>query len=174
MNAAPEDERLGAAPPPDSVAVHPIVAADAAVGRVAARLGVEYVLRTLQLMNQMAGDDLVTSIVLYTVLAGNVLHLDKNPRTANRFDSLEDSPPDAVRRPISVLSVSGSLGLPYETVRRHVKKLVKRGRLVRVKGGLVGPSAAVEGPGQEAAMLANVANVRRFYRALKRAGFQPD
>jgi hypothetical protein len=175
MNAAPGDEPVHYAPAAtDAVAVHPVVAADAAVGRIVARLGVEYVLRTVQLMSQEAGGDLTTSVVLYAALAGNVGHLDRNPATAGQFDSLQDLPPDELRRPISVLAVANSLGLPRETVRRHVSKLVKLGRLVRVKGGVVGPAITHQGADQEKAMLTNVANVRRFFRGLKRAGFDFD
>jgi hypothetical protein len=174
MNAGPEDQSVGEAATTDAVAVHPVVAGDAAVGRIVARLGVEYVLRTLQLMSEEAEGDLITSIVLYAVLAGNVGHLDRNRAMMGQFSSLEDLPPDDVRRPVSVLAVSRSLALPYETVRRHVSKLVKLERLVRVKGGVVGPASGAQGTQQETAMLTNVANVRRFFRSLRRAGVAFD
>jgi hypothetical protein len=156
------------------VVVHPVVAADAAVSRLAARLSTQYFLLMAEMVSRRAEGDLVTGLVLRAVTAGNSGYLDQDPDTFGQYASLEDVPPDDVRRPVSISTVAGSLGLPYETARRHVSKLVKAGLCIRVRGGVVAPSANMQGPWEHQAMLANMASLRRLYRALKRAGVTFD
>jgi DNA-binding transcriptional ArsR family regulator len=156
------------------IAVHPVAAADAALGRVAARLSTLYFLRSAKMISDLAGGDLIEALIMHGIMAGNFGHIDQGPNNTAQFTSLEDVPPDDVRRPISVLAVAGSLGMPYETVRRHVKRLVKAGRCVRVKGGVIAPVARLQRPETDAAILNNMANLRRLYRALKRAGVEFD
>jgi hypothetical protein len=154
----------------EAVSVHPVAAADAAIGRIAARLGIEYFLRTAQVISRDGDGDLITAIVLYAILAANVGYLDQGPKEPGRFAGLEDKPPDEVRRPVSILAVAGSLGMPYETTRRYVTKLMKSGRCVRVQGGVFIPASALQGAADDSDTLTNVANLRRLYRGLKRAG----
>jgi hypothetical protein len=156
------------------VVVHPVAAADAAVSRLAARLSAQYFLRILEMVGEHAGGDLMAGLVLRAITAGNTGYLDQEPNTFGQFASLEDIPPDDVRRPISISAVAGSLGLPYETTRRHVSKLVKTGQCVRVRGGVVAPSAKMQGPWEHQAVLANLASLRRLVRTLKRAGVDFD
>jgi DeoR/GlpR family transcriptional regulator of sugar metabolism len=66
------------------------------------------------------------------------------------------------------------MGLPFETTRRHVNKLVQAGRCVRVRGGVIVPTQVLQHPKTNEATLANVTNVRRFLRALKAAGVTAD
>jgi hypothetical protein len=162
----------GGEPKTDPVAVHPVVVADAALGRVVARLSTEYVLRSAKLLSELTNGDLVAGLVLHVIITGNINYIDNDPKTAGRYASIEDIAPDEARRPISVLSVAGSLGLPYETTRRCVSKLIKAGLCIRVRGGVIAPSAVMEDPRDNQAILANMANVRRFCRALKRVGME--
>ncbi len=163
-----------------NVQTHPSVAADAAVARTAARLGVEYVLRTIAIMSEYGDGDFITALVYFAVASGNTVHLDQDPQTAGRYSGLDSVPSDDKRRPVSVLALAGSLGLPYETARRHAAKLVKAGTLVRVRGGLLVPEAVIRGEsGGESAeenpnAMINVGNLRRLYRGLRRAGFAFD
>jgi hypothetical protein len=77
--------------------------------------------------------------------------------------------PDSARRPISILAVANSLGMPYETVRRHVNQLVKEGRCAKMKGGVVFPASRVGTPASDAAVVENMDSVRRFSRTLPTA-----
>jgi hypothetical protein len=156
------------------VIAHPVAAADAAVGRLAARLSTQYFLRMSQSVSSHAGGELVTGLVLRAVTVGNSAYLDQDPETFGQFASVDDLPPDDVRRPVSVSAVAASLGVSYETARRHVSKLVTAGLCIRVRGGVVAPSANMQGPWEHQAMLANMASLRRLYRALKRAGVDFD
>jgi hypothetical protein len=157
-----------------SVGIHPTLAADAAKARVAVRLCTEYFLRTAQLLTEHAGGDLLTAVILRAIVAGNIGYLDDDLEKSSVYGSLENVPPDDLRRPISVLAVSRSLSLPFETTRRHVKKLIGAGLCIKVKGGIVAPSSTMRGPREDQAVLANMANLRRLFRALKRAGVMFD
>jgi hypothetical protein len=158
----------------DQVAVHPVAAADAAVGRIASRLTVEFFLRTTRLVSEMAGGDIVRALILRAIIAGNISHIDHDPANPPRYTAIDDVPPDELRRPVSVLAVAGSLGLPYETTRRCVNKLVKEGLCVRVKGGVIAPAAKHIQPVDHRAIRTNMANLRRLFSGLKQAGVKFD
>jgi len=138
--------------------------------RAAVRLSDEYVLRALRLINDLAGGELLTAIIFRAIIAGNIGYLDANTAEAAPYSDMATLPPDHMRRPVSVLSVADSLGLPYETTRRHVRKLIKAGHCRREGRGVIAPATALTGPASEAAMHANLANLRRLFRGLNRAG----
>jgi hypothetical protein len=114
----------------------------------------------------------LTGLVNLALVQANVAHLD---RAGSGFASLDSVPPDEVRRPVSVLALSASMGLPYETTRRHVAKMVKTGQCQRVKGGVIVPAAVVEEDTRRSEMLEqNMINLRRLYRNLRNAGVPLD
>src|SRR5258705_13178857 len=101
--------------------------------RLASRLSSDYLLRSLALLQEMGWGDFMTTLVALAIVQTNVGHLDATGESG--------PPPDPVRRPVSVLALSGALGLTYETTRRHVAKLIETGVCVRVKGGVIMPAA---------------------------------
>lgn len=137
---------------------------------VAARLSGGYILRTYQLMSQETEGDLILSLIFRAIIAANVDHLDKNLASGPQFCGADDQPPDNLRRPVSVLAIADSLGLSYETVRRHVLKLMESGRCIRVKGGVVVPASALHDEDHRRSLQINLVNLRRLYRSLKLAG----
>jgi hypothetical protein len=142
--------------------------------RAAVRLSDEYFLRALRIIVDMAEGDMITAIVFRAVVAGNIGYLDAHAAEAALYADVETVPPDRLRRPVSVLSVSGALGLPYETTRRHVRKLIASGRCRMERTGVIAPAEGMVGPAEEAAILANLANLRRLFRGLKKAGVELD
>lgn len=157
-------EPLGPDPAPDSVP------AGTEGVRVAARLGSDYFLRSLSLLQGLGWGDLMTSLVCMAILQANVGHLDAPGGPGRQFADGDPRPPDDVRRPVSVLAVAANLGIPYETARRHVAKLIKAGLCVRVSGGVMMPAEAMDTPAHREVQRANVANLRRLYRNLAAAG----
>ena len=154
--------------PPGFVVAEPTQStADA---RLSARIAGEFVLRTLMTAAEAHGGDIVPTIVLFCIVAANTSHLNERHGSAARHRDLEDSPQDSDRRPVSVLALSISLGMPFETTRRHVNALIARGACVRVSGGVIVPNSLINSEANVRAMLAVAANVRRFARDLKRAG----
>jgi hypothetical protein len=156
------------------MAVQPTRASDAAVARVVARLTGQYFLRFARQAAEAEGGDFMNALVLHAILAGNNGARDNDPKQADHFRSLQDVAPDSSRRPVSILAVANSLGLPYETVRRCVNRLIKSGRCGRVKGGIIALESGLRRPEDDEGLLKNVANVRYLYRALKRARVDLD
>jgi len=139
--------------------------------RLAARLSADYMLRSLKMISELANGELLTGLVNLAMAQANVAHLD---RVSSGFDAIGKAPPDELRRPVSVLALSSSLGLPYETTRRHVAKMIATGQCVRAKGGVVVPTAVVQDARRNAMLEVNLVNLKRLVRALRSAGVDLD
>ncbi len=83
------------------------------------------------------GGDFTRMLVFYAAARASVAHL--NHHNIMRADAEAGAFPDEMRRPVSMLSLAEHLGLPRETVRRHMHALVETGWCERVgsKGFLV-------------------------------------
>lgn len=83
--------------------------------------------------------DLMNGLVFTAIWTANVKHVT-NSATAGTRAVL----PDSQRQPVSVLAISRSLRLPYETVRRHADALLQAGVCVRIgRDGLRVPAGAI-------------------------------
>ena len=76
--------------------------------------------------------DLVKGVVFTAIWTANVKHVTNTSRAAT-----SSVLPDSQRLPVSVLAISRSLRLPYETIRRHADALVREGTCVRAERGLL-------------------------------------
>ena len=77
--------------------------------------------------------------------------------------------PDALRQPVSVLAISRSLRLPYETARRHADVLVREGLAERAgRQGVFVPTHVAEGT--MAGSVAGHRLVMAFLAELRRGG----
>jgi hypothetical protein len=145
---------------------------DREVARVAVRVGRGYILRSLQLMSGVVGGGIILGVIFQTIIAANIDHIDQDG--AAPYRGVDDTPPDHLRRPISVLALANALGIPYETTRRNVKKLERAGLCVSQKGGVIVPSVVLADARMEEPMLAFVRDLRRFLRQLRAAGVDLD
>ena len=153
------------AAPPDSEA-NPD---DAAVARIAARLSAEYFLRAVQLLLETHGDPL-DGIIAQTINTANTAHLDAGNGGGQRNMATDQTPPDDVRRPISIARIAESLGLPFETTRRRVQRLIDAGACARIEGGLIVTQAFLERPEVVRSDVANVGYLCRLVGDLQAAG----
>jgi DNA-binding Lrp family transcriptional regulator len=135
------------------------------IARLVARQSSEYLLRAVQLLADTYGSARA-GIVAQTIISANTAYLDTRDGEGWRYAGISETPPDEARRPISISRIAESLGLPYETVRRQVEKLLEANVCVRVRGGVIVPVALLESPGAVRAMLANVGYVRKLARDL--------
>jgi hypothetical protein len=142
--------------------------------RLMARLATDFVLRSLQLAAKQHDGDLIMAIVAAAIVSANTAHLNPVAGAPARHTHLDDVAPDDARRPVSVLAISGSLGLPFETTRRYVNRLIASGRCRRVKGGVLANVEALTTPENNAVIAGNAANLRRLFRDLKRGGVTLD
>ena len=159
------------APPTAIIAETPPSTVDA---RLSTRMAFEFVLRTLVTAADANGGEIVPTVILMCIVAANTSHLNDRHGASAKFRDLEDLPQDADRRPISVLALSKSLGMPFETTRRHVNALIARGACVRVPGGVIAPTALITSAPNMRVALVVAASARRFARDLKRAGVRFD
>lgn len=120
------------------------------------RILIDYVLRSVQAMRR--GDaDIIDVVVLLGVMRANVEHLPDRPRPGA----------SGRPRPVSALALSAQLGLPRETIRRRLARLVETGDCLRTEEGFVA------GPKGGAAFLGtpqNLANLRRMFALLDELG----
>lgn len=141
------------------------------VSRAATRIGSTYLMRSLRLIADFHGGELLTAIVFQAIVTANTAHFDEGDK-GPRYAGIDSPPPDEARRPISVLAISQGLGLPFETTRRHVNRLLANGRCQRVRGGVIVPQAAIEDELANELRRANLSNVRKLMRDLRRIGLK--
>jgi hypothetical protein len=136
--------------------------------RAAARSATDYLLRWVEIANEAHGVDIVYSLVFTTLWAGNVSHL-----RGRTYAQVEDIPPDDERRPITIRQVADSLGLPYETVRRRVVEMLKRGMAARVgREGFIVPFEALARPEIVNALKRSHTSLLRMLKELKALGIE--
>ena len=94
----------------------------------------------VRLMRDFWSGDLLKGLVFTAIWTANVKHVTNTSRAAT-----SSVLPDDMRQPVSVLAISRSLRLPYETVRRHADTLVREGLCVRAgRRGVFVPTQMLE------------------------------
>lgn len=143
------------APPSGHLTEQQMVVAVAAMG---------FVLAGVRLMRDFWGGDLVKGLVFTAIWTANVKHVTNTSRATT--SSLL---PDDLRQPVSVLAISRSLRLPYETVRRHADTLVREDLAVRAgRRGVFVPTHVARGT--MAGSVAAHRLVMAFLAELRRGG----
>jgi DNA-binding transcriptional ArsR family regulator len=130
--------------------------------RQLARLASHHFLNTGSLIARVVDSDLVTALTFLTISRANVRELTDAGLGAQDFAALEAVPPDELRRGVSVYAVARDLGIPYETVRRHVRKLRDKGVVDAGAEGLTIPRQVYAAPNQIEAVAQNWELVRAF------------
>jgi hypothetical protein len=140
--------------------------------RLVARILSQFFLRQWEIIAKMANGDLHKALVFAAIVSANVQHIGHNTEAAHEYGGLDSAPPDEERRPVSTHALAQSLGLPYETTRRNVNKLMAEGACVRVPGqGLVIPASYLMHPQNIGNMLQCLTALQWFLASLRRAGF---
>ena len=140
--------------------------------RMALRLSTEYMLRSIDLMTRVVGGDLVKGLIFIAVVQANTQHIIADEAMSQAYSEAGDRVPDEARRPVSVHALSVSLGIPYETTRRYVNKLLSDGYCVRVRRGLIVPAEVLAQPDMISALKRNFANLQRLVAGLRRGGLE--
>lgn len=117
------------------------------------------------------GGDLLEPLVFAAIVQANQALLRHDPEVQSRFGDSGESLPDELRRPISINAVAHSLRLPFETVRRKVKRLAELGQCVVTPAGAYVPQAVIVGERHAAIQAARLVRVRRLHEDLLGAGF---
>lgn len=128
--------------------------------RLAGRFVVEFVLRYRELLAPHVSD-VVSSVVFMEMLAINV-----EPLPVTGDGGLGEAFGDAVRAPATGAEIGQRLGIPDETVRRHLIALRERGLSVRADTGYVVPGALLASPAFDRLFSENHRNLVRLFGQL--------
>lgn len=93
--------------------------------RFVLRLGINYFLNQASLLAEPFGGDVLLALTFLTINTGNLQHLS-NAASFNP-QAVDGVMPDGLRRPVTIAAVSRELGIPRETTRRYVKRLIDMG-----------------------------------------------
>lgn len=108
--------------------------------------------------------------IMIAITQANVAPLLRDPEWLTAFDGLDDSPPDDLRRPVSIRSLADSLGLPAETVRRRVHRMAAEGVCVVSSRGVVVPQRVLASDQYTRPALETCARLGRLYGELRALG----
>ena len=143
--------------------------------RAAIRLSSDHLLRNVELLSENFDGDLMLGLIFSAIVQANVRHISNDPVLGAKYGVLGAIPPDELRQPISVNALSESLGIPYETTRRYVNRLLKMEWCVKVGGrGVMVPGAIIGTPQAMAAGAKQYGYLLHFLRQLKEIGFEVD
>jgi hypothetical protein len=120
------------------------------------------------------GGPVLDTLILTVVVEANLDAVNRDPALQRLYGGLNAPPPDDLRRPVSVNSVAASLGLPYETVRRHLVRMASLGQCKFVPGGVLVPVAQLTSPRFVKIAVARYERTRRLYHDLKAMGALPS
>ena len=134
--------------------------------RLALRAANEFTLDLLQIYR--AGRDFADAMILAALVQSNAAPVASRADLQRRYAFFSTPIPLDMRRAISVNAVSSSLGLPFETVRRRVRRLTDAGLVETTPQGLRFSGQVLRSELHREALEANYGVVRDLYLRLLR------
>lgn len=141
--------------------------------RLVSWIAADFVLGACETLVPAFGD-FTSAFVFAGAMSANAQAFTQDYELAWLYSQADTPPPDEVRRAVSVRALSELLGVPFETVRRHVNKLIRVGDLERRDDGIMVSMAAMQ---SERLMRSSPLVAMRFARMiteLRRVGFVFD
>ena len=139
---------------------------DHAPVRLVIRLSSDYLLRLAEPLSRHVGD-LVSGLIMMDVIHANTEHLPDTEGGEPGGDWTPDGfVADHLRRPVRVTTLSARLGIPQETVRRHLNRLIKQDRCERAGEGYLAPSRVLARQPFIQFMMDNQSHLARLYSGL--------
>jgi hypothetical protein len=119
----------------------------------------------------LAGDGIpglrpLDSLLVMAVNQANIAPLTRDSVVRARHGALASPAPDQIRRPVSVRAVATSMRMPYETVRRNIRRLESLGACVTSEAGVVVPAAFMLTPAYFEAARRGHERLLSLYRVL--------
>lgn len=139
--------------------------------RLIARLAGDYHVNTARRSARFISRDIVTALTILAINRANVRELlTSREIIAHPHEGIAGVPTDDRRRPVSVYAVAKDLGLPYETIRRRVRRLTAAGVCAQVEGGLIIPAKVLTAPAHDGIIAETWAATTEFVEAAGRLG----
>jgi hypothetical protein len=155
---------------PNTVALPPSGESPANI-RALLRASTELIMRGVDLVGRLNGNDFLRGTIAMTIWTANVRHITCS-RDNLKYGGIHQLPPDALRKPVTINAVAVALRLPYETTRRYVGALVQGGIAQRIEGeGVIIPGAQFIRPEYYQAARESYGNIVQTVADLHRAGF---
>ncbi|WP_293681094.1 hypothetical protein [uncultured Phenylobacterium sp.] len=110
------------------------------------------------------------ALLVLAINQANIVPLTRDADARARYGQLDAPAPDDERCPVSINAVAGSLGLPFETTRRRIRRLAGGGTCIVSPEGVVVPASFLASPAYFASVLAGHERLHRFYLDLRTAG----
>ena len=125
----------------------------------------------LDLLAAFRGErDFTDALILAALMQGNTAPLAGDLELQRRYGVFARPPPASVRRPISMSALSTSLGVPFETVRRRMKRLVGAGVCEVSQDGVRFTDDRLHSAEHLRVLEETYSRTRDFYQRLQRAG----
>lgn len=131
--------------------------------RVLSYFTAEFILRAALPIAAAFDNDYESVLIFLTIITQNDETLMLSQASRKRYASLNSAVPDTLIRPISRMALARLTGLPRETVRRKVLKLVERGYVEDTPRGLIVPQCVREMPLYAELVAAQESNLRRLF-----------
>lgn len=103
------------------------------------------------------------AVLVMAINQANIAPLTRQPEARRRYGALAAPAPDTERRPVSINAIAASLCLPFETVRRNVRRLEALGVCVQAAGGVIVPETFLASPAYLASVMAGHHHLRAFH-----------
>ena len=131
----------------------------------------EFILRCAETVGASFDHDYEMILLFLTVSTRNAHNVMNDPELRKRYASYRDPIPVSLYTPISRLALSRSTGLPRETVRRKVAKMIEMGAIVEdERGGLRVPADLNEDLDYVSVLEPQLMNLRRLFSSLQETG----
>ncbi|HEY0649952.1 Lrp/AsnC family transcriptional regulator [Phenylobacterium sp.] len=112
----------------------------------------------------LAGLSPLDALLVLAVNQANIAPLTRDPTARQAYGALQNAAPDDARRPASINAIANSLGIPFETTRRRLKRLEIAGVCTIVPGaGVVIPEAFLTSPAYFQSVMAAHDRLVGFY-----------
>jgi AraC-like DNA-binding protein len=152
-------------------ASHPFPSASAGHNAPWWRIGRASIGFVLDLMALGRGNtNVIDQLILAAVLEANVAPINQDHELSVRYATLEEVPPEALRRPVTINALAASIQLPYETIRRRCGRHLETGALAATPRGVFVPNTALDSPPYRAAAMVRYDRLKAFYFELKALG----
>jgi len=114
--------------------------------------------------------DLVGSLIFTAIVAANVSLVSRDPALQRAYSALAEPAPESLLRPVSISAVAHSLRMPFETVRRRVRGMVRDGLIADAPGGVMVSEAVMAAGDFLKGMVKRHDRLAHFYREMKEIG----
>lgn len=129
--------------------------------RAVCRAASYFLIKSLSLVNDVHHGDAVEALIFTAIWTANISHIRGQ-------ESFNEAPiPEDLRRPVTVARLAQLVGIPPETVRRHVNRMLEAGMCRRVgRKGVIVPEAVFLRPEMVTAAKEQYLATRQLHRTL--------